>query len=134
MCTSNGVTIVRAGTLEDKVPPQSQAGGEAQYGLQSHTVLRIDLHAALLALARSPQGDGPRVRFVVETQVVVYEPGSGSIILEGGRKVVADLVVAADGVHSKARSYIVEHCPASDYTGCCIFRFAVSMKEVSRTT
>jgi salicylate hydroxylase len=72
-----------------------------KYGAPYWVVHRADLHAAMVQLARSK---GVEIR--TGCHVVGYEESAGLVHLADGQTATADLVVAADGIKSIARSFI----------------------------
>jgi salicylate hydroxylase len=68
---------------------------------------RADLHQALKDKAVSTEESGHPVQIHLNSTVVSYDPVEGSVTLRDGTMLSADLVVAADGLHSKAHTYIL---------------------------
>ena len=85
---------------------------------------RVDLHEALRDLATSPNGPGKPAEILNGKRIISYDAEAGSVKLEDGSTLSADLIVAADGVHSVASKYIGTYRPAipSDAT---VVRFLV---------
>jgi len=67
---------------------------------------RAHLHTALKELAISPDGKGTPVQLHLHSSVETVHPEQASITLSDGREVRGDLVIGADGVHSKTRKAI----------------------------
>ncbi|KAF2102840.1 FAD/NAD(P)-binding domain-containing protein, partial [Rhizodiscina lignyota] len=70
---------------------------------------RVDLHDALKSKALASDGEGTPVELVPGASVVSYDPEMGSVTTEDGTVYTADLIVAADGLRSKAHEYILGH-------------------------
>ncbi|KAF7373675.1 FAD/NAD(P)-binding domain-containing protein [Mycena sanguinolenta] len=72
---------------------------------------RVDLHAALkrLAFSKEPgtEGHGPPAILHLGKKVVDYNSTSGTITLDGGIIQRADLIIAADGIHSACRTILL---------------------------
>ena len=85
---------------------------------------RVDLHEALRSMATSPDGPGRPAEIINGARAVNFDAEAGTVELGDGSKYSADLVVAADGVHSIACKYIGTYRPAipSDTT---VVRFLV---------
>ena len=85
---------------------------------------RVDLHEALRLMAISPDGPGRPAEIINGAHVVGFDAEAGTVELANGSSYNADLVVAADGVHSIASRYIGAYRPAipSDTT---VVRFLV---------
>lgn len=127
MCDATGVSYVHADTLEQIRPPTSYEDYREQFGIMNQTAYRINLHAALLDLARSEEGNGDAVKVYSKTVVQSFDAEHGAVVLESGQRVVADLVVAADGVRSSAAAHILPSslCPAIDSSGIVVYRFTL---------
>ncbi|KAJ9609000.1 hypothetical protein H2200_006771 [Cladophialophora chaetospira] len=104
------------------------AGGSRQY--YAH---RIDLQQALLNLATRQDAPGRPIEVCYSADVVSYDPKAGSITLQDGSIHRADLVVAADGVHSLAPHSLL----GADYsnydishTGTTIIRFMLPSSAI----
>ncbi|KAL0466021.1 hypothetical protein QR685DRAFT_575644 [Neurospora intermedia] len=102
------------------------------YGGPLYFAHRVDLHESLKKLAMGPEGPGKPVELSLGVQVVAYNPEEPSITLSSGLVKKADLVVAADGVHSIAVETIFGHAnkpePQSLYNGC--YRFLIPAADL----
>ena len=76
---------------------------QARYGAPFWHVHRADLHAALVAAATSPDGPGRPAAFRLGTEAVGVEDGGTAVVTGEGGRYEGDLVVVADGVHSRLR-------------------------------
>ena len=85
---------------------------------------RVDLHEALRSMAVSADGPGRPAEIINGAHIVSFDAEAGTVELADGSTYVADLVVAADGVHSIASRFIGTYRPAmpSDTT---VVRFLV---------
>ena len=93
----------------------------------NQTVHRVDLHRELLRLATSAGAD-LRLGCAVHK---ISDDGMG-VVLESGDEVRADLVVAADGVHSVARQFVLPGEDTSSkavHSGLAAFRFLVETEK-----
>jgi salicylate hydroxylase len=126
-----GVDINRADDLKPMMPPMDLSGDVDKYGIHMYTAYWPDLHLALLNLARNPEGDGPPVKVLPRIEVTEFDCERGSVVLANGDKAVADLVVAADGVHSKAAAHIHPGaCPPLESRGTSVCRFTVPTQHL----
>ncbi|KAJ7767135.1 FAD/NAD(P)-binding domain-containing protein [Mycena metata] len=83
---------------------------------QSLLCHRKDVHDELRRVAVDEGGQGTPVQLHLGTKIVECNPQAGTITLDGGEIVNADLVIGADGLHSTIRTSILgeaQHAPAS---------------------
>ncbi|KAJ0114666.1 salicylate hydroxylase [Diaporthe amygdali] len=95
----------------------------AQWPANWWLVNRPDLHAALKQKAVSPDGPGVPVRIRTGTGVESVDCEAGTIELSDGTRVSGDLVVCADGVHSKTRASVAGHEVPMINTGHTCYRW-----------
>ncbi|KAL4738355.1 hypothetical protein BDV11DRAFT_216017 [Aspergillus similis] len=91
---------------------------------------RVDLHSELRRVALDPDGLGKPVELVLRADVVDYNAEEGSITLGDGSTHYADLLVAADGVHSSAIRHVVGHPTPAVATGWAVFRWLIPTEEL----
>ncbi|KAH8894620.1 FAD/NAD(P)-binding domain-containing protein [Thozetella sp. PMI_491] len=94
-------------------------------------VHRAHLHRALRDRALSPEGPGKPCVLRLSSRVASVDADKGEVTLVSGEKVYGDLVVGADGVHSKCRNalpsghgYVPFHC------GLSTFRFTIPIETL----
>lgn len=75
----------------------------AKFGTDYNNFHRIDLHNVLKQTAVQEQGKGTPCKLEVWHKAVEIDPEGGLITFENGKKVVADVIIAADGIRSLAR-------------------------------
>jgi salicylate hydroxylase len=99
------------------------AHAEAVFGAPYLAVHRADLHSALLGLV-----DGDRIR--LDSHCSEVEEGADSVALgfADGHSTTADLVVGADGIHSRVRAELLDDQP--QFSGETIYRGLVSADRV----
>ena len=97
---------------------------EKKYGAPWGTVHRVDLHNELLRLATGDDlANTNPVALRLGAQVVDASI-DGSVTLKDGSRHTADLIVAADGLHSVLRDVVVtENIKAPSDSGLSAFRF-----------
>ncbi|KAJ9635618.1 hypothetical protein H2204_005792 [Knufia peltigerae] len=95
--------------------------------LQAH---RAHYHAQLRRAAVSEEGKGVPVKIYTSSHVVSADIHTATITLADGSSYSADVVIGADGVHSKVRASIVSPPPASFKTSSSAFRFIIERKVV----
>ncbi|KAJ6442491.1 salicylate hydroxylase [Purpureocillium lavendulum] len=99
---------------------------ERVYGAPYIVVHRAVLHTIL---HRHAVRAGARI--VLNSKVARYHFEEGSVELESGKTLCADLVVAADGINSSARSQLLgEDDPGSQPTGWAAFRMMVEVVKL----
>ena len=101
--------------------------------LRGGTILvahRVDLHGMLRKHAARENGLGKPASLRNGVNVIAYEPEEGLVRLGDGTTEKADLIIAADGVHSIAASIANEfHCPAI-FTNVTQIRFMISTERI----
>ncbi|MCJ1312676.1 hypothetical protein MMC25_006352 [Agyrium rufum] len=118
------------GTTLDVLMPNYLHDIEETYGSPLYSVHRVDLHNQLRLLATQQDGPGTPVDIQVRAKVIDYDPVNGKVILADDKILQADLIIAADGVHSKAVGRILgnEGIQASN-TGWSCMRWLVPTEE-----
>ncbi|KAK0614474.1 hypothetical protein B0T14DRAFT_438288 [Immersiella caudata] len=105
---------------------------ETVFGKGLYFAHRVDLHESLKQLVVSDEGVGKPVQVHLGRTVVGYDPETPSVTLAGGEVVTADLVVAADGVHSGAVEVVLGRQnppqPQEVHNGC--YRFLIPAGEL----
>ncbi|KAF4183783.1 hypothetical protein CNMCM7927_008827 [Aspergillus lentulus] len=86
---------------------------------------RVDLHSELRRLATIEGAPGSPVDICLRSEVVAYDAERGSVALADGSIHHADLIVAADGVHTSAIHEIIGHATPAVPTGSAAFRFLI---------
>ncbi|KAF7179640.1 hypothetical protein CNMCM7691_008689 [Aspergillus felis] len=84
---------------------------KARYGADTLSMKRSDFREELLRLATAPSDElgiqGSPAQIVFNTNVIDIDPEKATVTLEDGSVVKADVVIVADGVHSRLRRRIV---------------------------
>lgn len=91
---------------------------------------RQDLHNYLRATATSPDGKGIAATLRTASRVVHCNPSSGTITLEDGEELTADLIVAADGIHSRLRTEVLGKSVEAQPTGLSAYRLMMSSTDL----
>lgn len=71
---------------------------------------RVSLHSELKRLATSTEGKGKPAELRLRCRVVGVDPSTATVTLDGGETIAGDVVIGADGVHSRTRA----HLPGAD--------------------
>ncbi|KAK6839178.1 6-hydroxynicotinate 3-monooxygenase [Apiospora arundinis] len=108
-----------------------------RYGVDMFGQKRSDFRDELMRLATAPSVElgikGEPAQMVYNTAVVGLDPEEGVVTLSDGSTAAGDVVIVADGVHSRLRPTIVgEGCPQAKKTGLSVYRVAVSLDEANR--
>ncbi|KAF7374584.1 FAD/NAD(P)-binding domain-containing protein [Mycena sanguinolenta] len=104
------------------------ARGNNAIGLCCH---RSDLYEELKRVATG-EGEGPAVKLRLGTKVLACDPEAGTISLNNGEAVQADLILGTDGGNSIIRTHIVGEVQRTTYSGVTCFRtvFELPASEV----
>ncbi|KAI0899016.1 FAD binding domain protein [Annulohypoxylon nitens] len=107
---------------------------EKKYGAPALSHMRVDFRAELLRLATAPSKDlgigGEPAKVVFNNGATDVDPEAGEITLDDGTKAKADVIIAADGIHSRLRPKIAgpdASKPKKSGLTCC--RVAISANQ-----
>lgn len=125
--TLDGATLTKLKSLD-------LADAEERFGAPLVTVHRVDLHKELLRLASEPTcGSKRKVDLRLNSRVVRPDAENGIIELADGSLHTADLVVAADGLHSVVKEAVLgSRVSTPRDSGCSAFRFLIPTKQLMR--
>lgn len=93
---------------------------------------RGDLHRALASVALDERRPGPPASLLLDTAAVAVEQSGGGpahVVTAGGARLAADVVVGADGIHSRLRDQIAGPERIS-FSGDVAYRSLVSRRAV----
>ncbi|KAI1765025.1 FAD binding domain protein [Hypoxylon sp. FL1150] len=107
---------------------------QEKYGAPALSHMRVDFRAELLRLATAPSKDlgigGEPAKMVYNNGARDIDAEAGQITLDDGTKAKADVVIVADGIHSRLRPKIAgEDCPKPQKSGLTCCRVAVSANQ-----
>lgn len=91
------------GALEESIPYDYV---EETWGHPWHLVHRQALHTALREMATSEKGVGEPVKLRLSSRVKYSDPDKARLVFEDGFEVHGDLIIGADGAHSRTRKAI----------------------------
>ncbi|PQE15106.1 hypothetical protein CJF31_00007186 [Rutstroemia sp. NJR-2017a BVV2] len=91
---------------------------------------RVDFHNALKEIATSSEGKGTPAVLNLRSRVESVDVEAPSLTLIDGTTHTGDLLIAADGVHSKIRDSVAPGTPAPASSGSSAFRFMIPVDEV----
>jgi salicylate hydroxylase len=90
---------------------------------------RVDLHDALKVKCTNAEGPGTPVRVLLSSRVVAWN-AAGTVRLHTGSEMQADLVIAADGVHSCAHEAILGYSVPAMPGGITAIRFVLNTADI----
>ncbi|RSL65425.1 hypothetical protein CEP54_004220 [Fusarium duplospermum] len=90
-----------------------------------HLVHRVALHERLKKAATGEDGRGLPAILHRSSEVVHVSPEGGKITLVDGTIIEADVIIGADGVHSRSRQFICDSMPGAISSGKGAFRFLI---------
>ncbi|KAH6692560.1 hypothetical protein F5X68DRAFT_220692 [Plectosphaerella plurivora] len=93
---------------------------------------RQDLHTALRDAATSTDLPGRPAVIRASSAVAACDPEAGTVTLDGGKVLEADVIVGADGIHSVVRNAVVgsdEHAPIP--TGISAYRILIPTETLA---
>ena len=91
---------------------------------------RVDLHNALKAIATGSDGKGTAAILHLRSKVASVNPEIPTLTLDDGTTHTGDLIVAADGIHSKIRNASVKDRGLPEPSGSSAFRFLIPVETV----
>ncbi|KAL6705849.1 hypothetical protein ACN47E_006309 [Coniothyrium glycines] len=94
---------------------------------------RVSLHSELKRLATCAEGKGKPADLRLRCRVVGVDTSTGTVTLDGGETIQSDVVVGADGVHSKTRPHLpgADKVKAPSGDGKSAFRFLISREKAA---
>ncbi|KAK5718426.1 hypothetical protein LTR15_008153 [Elasticomyces elasticus] len=110
------------GQLVNTIPLLSKT----EYGGDRIMYHRQDLHKALKEAATTTDRDGLPANIRTASRVVSCDCEAGTVLLESGEQLRADLIVGADGIHSVIRGHVLDGNVKTVPTGLSAYRFMVS--------
>ncbi|GAB7344283.1 hypothetical protein MBLNU457_2156t2 [Dothideomycetes sp. NU457] len=94
-------------------------------------VHRAHLHTALREKAISKEGKGRPCELKLASKVVSVDPLKAEVTLESGEKVSGDVLLGADGVHSRCRKALKQGHDYEPYDcGHSAYRFMIPMEDL----
>ena len=115
------------GTTLERISAVNFTDAVKRYGVSLMAVHRVDLHKELLRLAL----DGKNAASLrLGARVVKVDAEQGIVRLDDGSAHQADLIIAADGLHSVLRSAVLKQESKPSPTGLSAFRFLMPTKKL----
>lgn len=123
------IRIVKGDTFEEMMTVDN-VEWERMSGSKQYCAHRVDLQEALVHLAIREGGVGVPAEIVYSAPVSPYDADTNSIVLEDGSTHSADLIVAADGVHSLFPRFVLGQDWHAAHTGTTITRFMLPSSSI----
>lgn len=101
-----------------------------QYGADRIIWHRQDLHSYLMRSATSTARAGPPVVVRTSARVTNCDCNAGTVTLENQETLTADLVIGADGIHSKLRATVTQEEIKPKPTGSSCYRLMMSSEAL----
>lgn len=117
----------------EKGMPRTQLDLTEQNKMWQHPwqlVHRVRLHNKLKEMATSEEGVGKPALLLVSSKVMEVDPETATIKLENGETDQADLILGADGIYSKTRTFVSGHPSKLHTSGKAAFRFLIPRNTV----
>ncbi|EGP86297.1 uncharacterized protein MYCGRDRAFT_72701 [Zymoseptoria tritici IPO323] len=127
-CTNVVEYLPHNGQVKYQVPVKKL--GASLWAHPWYLVHRAHLHTALWEMAVNPDGKGPPAKLHLATRVQRIDAANGTIVLTDGTEFQGDLVIGADGVHSKTRASISGGDLKAFDSGKSAFRFMVPTQKL----
>jgi salicylate hydroxylase len=103
----------------------------ARFGADRVVYHRQDLHSALKKAASSTDLPGRPVEILTASRVTSCDPEKGIVTLDGGETLDADIIIAADGIHSVVRHAVVGEPREALRTGTSAYRMLLPAESLS---
>ncbi|KAK7539658.1 uncharacterized protein J3D65DRAFT_550899 [Phyllosticta citribraziliensis] len=101
-----------------------------EYGADRIIYHRQDLHSMLKAAATSSDLPGKPAELRLSSRVIDADCNAGIVFLEDGSSVYGDLIVGADGIHSKLRTFVLGNTQNAIPTGVSAYRLMIPIEKL----
>ncbi|KAE8453258.1 hypothetical protein EG329_011325 [Mollisiaceae sp. DMI_Dod_QoI] len=95
-------------------------------------VHRVRLHDRLKRIATGKDGIGKPAELHVSSKIVEVDPDTATLVLENGERILADVVLGADGIYSQTRQFVSGHPNKLFGSGKAAFRFLIERKTACK--
>lgn len=103
----------------------------SKFGADRVVYHRQDLHTALKDAATSADLPGRPVEIRTASSVTSCDPENGTVILDGGEVLEADIIIGADGIHSVVRQSVVGEPRKAIPTGTSAYRILLPAESLA---
>jgi salicylate hydroxylase len=118
------------GTLATEIPLLSKT----KYGADRVMWHRQDLHKYLKQVTTCTERDGSPAVIRTSSRVSHCDCETGEVTLEGGETMTADLIIGADGIHSRIRTCVLGHEVKAIPTGLSAYRLMMTSDLLEKQT
>lgn len=115
--------------LEGKMVREMRLETE-MFGADRMLYHRQDLHKGLLDAATSPDLPGNPAMVRTASAVAGCDPDAGTVTLQSGETLKADLIIGADGIHSAIRSTVLGEERSAIPTGISAYRLLIPIENL----
>ncbi|KAJ7265102.1 FAD/NAD(P)-binding domain-containing protein [Mycena rebaudengoi] len=122
-------TVMYSGDSEESRTAVNSNGNKYD-GFESLMCRRTDLHDELKRLALEERGAGIPVQLHLSTRIAACDPEEGTLVSQSGQKYEADVIIAADGIHSTLRATVLGHVVPLPPSGICAFRWMLDASKL----
>lgn len=105
---------------------------QKKYGANRIMWHRQDLHGHLMKVVKDPTRSGPVPVLRTSSRVVDCDCDAGTIKLQDGETIQADVIVGADGIHSVLRNLVVGKEIKPQPTGASCYRLMMTTEDLKQ--
>ncbi|KAI9825138.1 MAG: hypothetical protein M1819_000596 [Sarea resinae] len=120
-----GIMRHRRYSTGEVISTRDMTSQEKQYGYASYILSR---HGYQRFLFEEAEKRGVQFRFNSRAETIKDDPARPALVLEGGEKIEADIIVGADGVKSAVRNAMYPDINVDSNTNC--YRAAISLQAL----
>ncbi|KEF52429.1 uncharacterized protein A1O9_11670 [Exophiala aquamarina CBS 119918] len=117
--------------LDGELQMRQPLNTTAKYGSERMLYHRVDLHDVMKSRCTDSAYSGRPVTIRVSSKVVSCDVEQGTVVLESGERLTADLIVAADGIKSTIREAVLGDRVDPMPTGHSAYRIVIPMDEIA---
>ncbi|KAJ5625827.1 hypothetical protein N7510_002136 [Penicillium lagena] len=124
--------VIGAGYRTYNIQEEPMSKGKVAFPPDGETgfwfVHRQDLKDALLRRVISEDEEGEPIQVIYDSHIVDIDPEAGVVKFADRSSVDVDLILGADGIHSKVRQVVIPPShPEPASCGLCVYRFVLPM-------
>ncbi|KAJ4359298.1 hypothetical protein N0V95_002309 [Ascochyta clinopodiicola] len=101
-----------------------------EFGYDWLLMRRQALHEGLLSIATTTPSTLLPIEIRMDEEVIALNPETGALTFREGRKEISDMVVVADGLHSKLVDVVTNNTTPPLQAGRTAYRFKISREQI----